>query len=176
MGKNKTFTTAPKATVGEEQFNKFVNELYDYGLTGEEVNQELTDKRDKGRTNPKGKDFENRYVWNTADRLDRALSLAQSRASIIEDYEKRLQALSVLINTAKDMIWSSDTTITKTILEATQAFMKTDVSPWAKDSHVMTDRILCAICLCDLCKARIQDPKQDCCDHKDDNGSWGLPF
>jgi hypothetical protein len=176
MAKNKTFTTAPKAVVGEGQFNKFVNELYDYGLTGEEVNQELTDKRDKRRTNPTGKDFENQYVWNTADRLDRALNLAQRRAGVIEDYEKRIKSLNVLINSAKSMVWSSDTTATRTILEATQAFLATDVSPWAKDTYVLSDNLLCAVCLCDLCKERMQDATKACCDHKDDNGSWGLPF
>ena len=176
MTDEKDTTTEPKATVGETQFNTFVNELYDYGLTGEEVDQELTAKRDKRRTNPTGKDFENQYVWNTADRLDRALSLAQRRAGVIEDYEKRIKSLNVLINTAKSMVWSSDTTATRTILEAAQAFMATDVSPWAKGTYVLSDNLLCAVCLCDLCKARIEKASTECCDHKDDNGSWGLPF
>ena len=176
VGKKKTAPKEPRPVVTESAFNAYVSELYDYGLDGREVDEVLRSGAITRRGNPKGRDFDNSYVWNTSDRLDRAFGLAQRRLAMVRDYEKRIKQISQLLESVR--LWSGlygDPEQAKTLLEATKAFIATPVTPWA-DGVLTTDLVLCSICQCELCLARIKDEKLKCCDHKDDNGSWGLPF
>lgn len=164
-----------RPVITESAFTKYVDEMYDYGLTSQEVDETLKSGLDKKRVNPKGRDFDNEFVWNTSDRLDRALGLAQRRMTLVSDYKKRLTEVDQLLEVIRQQVAYGDKDTARTVIEAMKAHLATPVAPWAERA-LTTDFVLCAICRCDACLARIEDKEKQCCDHKDDTGSWGLPF
>ena len=169
-------TATDRETISLSAVQSYVDELYDHGLQPDEVADVLQGVKSKRRVNPKGKDFDNEYVWNTSDRLDRALTLAARRLTMVKDYQKRLEELQVLLESVRLQIGLyGDSDKARVLLGATKAYMAQPVTPWAEAS-LTTDWILCSICRCELCVAKIDGIGAECCDHRDDTGSWGLPF
>lgn len=177
MAKKKVTNTTSRLNMSESDFNAYVDELYDHGMDAHEVDEHLRYMALQRRTSPKGRDYDNEYVWNTTDRLDRALTLANRRLGLIREYEdraKQTKQLMDLIRLQIGMFGNQESA--KVMILAAKAFLETPVSQLRQDPSVTTDRLICAICDCKPCAERINGESTTCCGHKDDLGSWGLPF
>lgn len=177
MAKKKVTNKEARPTLSESDFQSYVDELYDHGLDSHEVEETLRHGQLQRRTNPNDRDYDNQYVWNTSDRLDRALTLANRRLGLIREYEdraKQTKQLMDLIRLQIGMFGNQESA--KVMILAAKAFLETPVSQLRQDPSVTTDRLICAICDCKPCADRINGESTTCCGHKDDLGSWGLPF
>lgn len=176
MAKKKVISKKERSTLSESDFQKYVDELYDHGLDSREVEETLRYGQLQRRTNPTDRDYDNQYVWTTSDRLDRALSLANRRLNVIRDYEERMKQVQHLMDMIRMQIGMFGTQENaKTLILATRAYLDTPISPWS-DPIVTSSHVMCAVCECQQCKDRINGASNTCCGHKDDVGSWGLPF